>query len=281
MTSAPAAERTADVPRSRAVLAGAVQAVRRAFVAVGDTWRRSLQLRVGATTVVVAGIVTLVIGVFLVDKVTGGVLRAKRDAAIDQAKIGIGIAGDALADVDPSDQGGVSNAKANIIAKLTAGGTSAGTYNIFLGQRSTGANAVATAAGIPNALRQAVQQGNLAVQYARVPQPGEAASNNPPEVAGLIVGGPVQVRSGQFELYFLFPLTAEQQTIALIQRTVIIAGLALVILVLAIALLVTRQVVRPVRVAAESASRLAAGDLSQRIAVHGTDDIARLGRSFN
>jgi len=244
-------------------------------------WRHSLQLRVGATTVVVAGIVTLVIGVFLVDKVTGGVLRAKRDAAIDQAKIGIGIAGDALADVDPSDQGGVSNAKANIIAKLTAGGTSAGTYNIFLGQRSTGANAVATAAGIPNALRQAVQQGNLAVQYARVPQPGEAASNNPPEVAGLIVGGPVQVRSGQFELYFLFPLTAEQQTIALIQRTVIIAGLALVILVLAIALLVTRQVVRPVRVAAESASRLAAGDLSQRIAVHGTDDIARLGRSFN
>jgi two-component system sensor histidine kinase MtrB len=39
--------------------------------------------------------------------------------------------------------------------------------------------------------------------------------------------------------------------------------------------------VRPVRVAAQTASRLAAGDLSQRISVHGADDIARLGRSFN
>jgi two-component system sensor histidine kinase MtrB len=39
--------------------------------------------------------------------------------------------------------------------------------------------------------------------------------------------------------------------------------------------------VRPVRVAAQTAGRLAEGDLSQRIPVQGTDDIARLGRSFN
>jgi two-component system sensor histidine kinase MtrB len=82
-------------------------------------------------------------------------------------------------------------------------------------------------------------------------------------------------------LYYLFPLTAEEQTIALVQRTVIVAGLALVILLLGIALLVTRQVVLPVRVAAETAGRLAAGDLSNRIAVKGSDDIARLGQSFN
>ena len=35
------------------------------------------------------------------------------------------------------------------------------------------------------------------------------------------------------------------------------------------------------RVAAETAGRLAAGDLSQRIAVRGSDDLARLGQSFN
>ena len=98
---------------------------------------------------------------------------------------------------------------------------------------------------------------------------------------GLIVGEPVQARTGLFELYYLFPLTAEQQTIALLQRTVLLSGLALVLLVVAIAMLVTRQVVRPVRVAAQTAGRLAAGDLSQRISVRGTDDIARLGRSFN
>ena len=79
----------------------------------------------------------------------------------------------------------------------------------------------------------------------------------------------------------MFPLTAEQQTINLVQRTVLLAGIALVALVLIIALLVTRQVVRPVRVAAQTAGRLAAGDLSKRIAVHGSDDIGRLGQSFN
>jgi two-component system sensor histidine kinase MtrB len=39
--------------------------------------------------------------------------------------------------------------------------------------------------------------------------------------------------------------------------------------------------VRPVRVAAETAGRLAAGDLSQRIRVRGADELATLGRSFN
>ena len=98
---------------------------------------------------------------------------------------------------------------------------------------------------------------------------------------GLIVGEPVGSTTGAFELYLLFPLTAEQQTIALVQRTVLLAGLALVLLVLVIALLVTRQVVRPVRVAAQTADLLAGGDLSKRISVRGTDDIARLGDAFN
>src|SRR5581483_5534464 len=53
------------------------------------------------------------------------------------------------------------------------------------------------------------------------------------------------------------------------------------LLVLGIAFLVTRQVVRPVRVAAQTAGRLAAGDLRQRIKVQGDDDIGRLGQSFN
>src|SRR5205823_1106167 len=135
----------------------------------------------------------------------------------------------------------------------------------------------AGAGAVPAALRNVVRGGNLAVQYAPVPQPASSAKL----VNGLIVGEPVQARSALFELYYLFPLTAEQQTIDLVERTVLLAGIALVVLVLVIALIVTRQVVLPVRVAAETAGRLAAGDLSKRIEVHGSDDIARLGQSFN
>ena len=131
---------------------------------------------------------------------------------------------------------------------------------------------------IPSALRQSVQDGNLATQYAPVP----LTQGSKKTVPGLIVGEPVVPRSGfVFELYYLFPLTAEVQTLRLIQRAVALSGLALVIVVLAIALLVTAQVVRPVRVVGETAGRLAAGDLSKRIDVTGSDDLAKLGRSFN
>ncbi|MDT4951021.1 MAG: two-component system, OmpR family, sensor histidine kinase MtrB [Pseudonocardiales bacterium] len=234
-------------------------------------WRQSLQLRVGATTVVVTGVVVFIIGLFLVDKVAGGVLNAKRDAAINQAKIGLEFARPLLSSVDPGVVADVDDARSQISANLTAGGSSAGVFNIDIESPSS------AAPDIPQSLRKVVQGGNLAIQYG----PVKARAGRPELVRGLIVGEPVPARTGNFEFYYLFPLTAEEQTISLIQRTVLLAGLALVVLVLAIALLVTRQVVRPVRVAAETAGLLAAGDLSKRIAVTSSDDIGRLGRSFN
>ena len=228
----------------------------------------------GATTVVVTTVVVLIIGLFLVDKVDGGVLKAKRDAAINQAKIGLPQARQVLADVDAAVPADVSDAQQKL---LTANGTGAGLFTPKIVPVTDSVAPTPTSPVIPQALRTTVQAGNLAVQYAPVPQ----TTGSSRLVPGIIVGEPVRARTGLFELYYLFPLTAEAQTISLIQRTVLIAGLALVILVLAIALLVTRQVVRPVRVAALTAGRLAAGDLSKRIAVSGTDDLARLGEAFN
>jgi two-component system sensor histidine kinase MtrB len=234
-------------------------------------WRHSLQLRVGATTVVVTGLVVLVIGILLIDQVSGGILRAKKQAAISQAKIGFVGARSRLALVNANDLGQVEIAQLDIKSSLTASGNSAGLFSIAIESTSGPGDTV-----IPSGLRKLVQAGNLAVQYAPIQSAPGARSER-----GLIVGDPVQARTGFFELYYLFPLTSEAQTIALVQRTVLLSGLALVLLVLGIALLVTRQVVQPVRIAAQTAGRLAAGDLSQRIKVHGTDDIARLGQSFN
>lgn len=242
---------------------------------VSSAWQRSLQLRVATTTLVLTGTVVLVIGVFIVDQVAGGVLRAKRDAAISQANIGLAIARSVLGKVDVGVPNDVQEAQHTLQNSLTASGRSAGLFTIQIESAQ-----VALAQGpdvIPQELRRLVQENSLAIQYAPVrPDPARPAT-----VPGLIVGEPVAARNGLLELYYLFPLTAERQTIALLQRTVLLGGLGLVLLVVAIAMLVTRQVVRPVRVAAGTAGRLAAGDLSQRISVRGTDDIARLGRSFN
>jgi two-component system sensor histidine kinase MtrB len=255
-------------PAGPSLRARAVRWIRWAALKVATAWQSSLQLRVVATTLVITGAAVLVIGVFVVDQVTGGVLRAKRDAAIGQARIGLDTARSALAGVDSGDAAAVADAQQQITGTLTASGRSAGLFSIVIEPGDPTA--------IPKQLRHVVQQGKLAVQYAPVHTGTETAT-----VPGLIVGEPVQARSGVFELYYLFPLTAEQQTIALMQQTVLLSGLALVLLVVGIALLVTRQVVGPVRVVAQTAGRLAAGDLSQRIRVRGSDDLARLGSSFN
>jgi len=241
--------------------------------AAGKAWRQSLQLRVGLTTFVITGTVVLIIGIFLLDQVTSGVLKDKRDVAIRQAELGHETASAILSDVDATQPAKVTEATKQILA---ASGKSAGLFTLVI-RSTSGASSSGSSVTIPAALSKVVQEGNLAIQYAPVP-----SANSPSElVAGLMVGEPVAARTGLFELYYLFPLTSEQQTIALVQRTVLISGLVLVLLAVGIAVLVTRQTVRPVRVAAQTAARLAAGDLSQRITVRGTDDIARLGRSFN
>lgn len=225
----------------------------------------------------VTGVVVLVIGILLVDQVASGILRSKKQAAVEQAKIGLAVAQGVLAGVDAGVAADVRDAQDQIRSDLTASGGSAGLFSIVIESTSVNTDTAPAQAEIPQSLRLAVQRLNLAVQYAPVGAPAQGTTH----ARGLIVGEPVQARTGLFELYYLFPLTDEQQTIALIQRTVLLSGLALILLVLVIALLVTRQVVRPVRVAAETAGRLAGGDLAQRIQVRGTDDIARLGQSFN
>ena len=99
---------------------------------------------------------------------------------------------------------------------------------------------------------------------------------------GMVVGSSLTVPAlGEYQLFQLFPLTAEQDTLALVTRTVAAAGLLLVGLLGLITGLVARQVVAPVRAAASTAERLAAGRLDERLRVRGEDEIARLGSTFN
>lgn len=84
-----------------------------------------------------------------------------------------------------------------------------------------------------------------------------------------------------YALFYLFPLTDQQQTLALVRNALLVGGLAMVLMVGGVAFLVSRQVLTPVRLARRIAERYAAGSLEQRMHVSGEDDIARLSTSFN
>ncbi|MGC5628419.1 MtrAB system histidine kinase MtrB [Georgenia sp. Z1344] len=102
------------------------------------------------------------------------------------------------------------------------------------------------------------------------------------EVPAIVVGAPVVLPvAGEYELYTVYGLQPEQQMIAVVTSVLGVAALALVALVAAIAALVLRWVLRPVRQASRTAERLAAGLLDERMDVSGSDEVARLGESFN
>ena len=101
------------------------------------------------------------------------------------------------------------------------------------------------------------------------------------QVPALIVGAPVSTRSESYELYLIYLLSGEQQTLDLVRNTLLFGGALLLVLLALIAALVAYQVVRPVRQASAAASRLAAGALDERMAVRGPVELAQLSRSFN
>ena len=102
------------------------------------------------------------------------------------------------------------------------------------------------------------------------------------ELDGMVIGQRITIpRTGKYEMYVLFGFDAQQRTIELIGRSMWGGGLLLICLIMIVASVVLRQVIQPVKYAAEVAEQLTSGDLLKRMEVRGSDEIARLGQAFN
>ncbi|MEU1227113.1 MtrAB system histidine kinase MtrB [Streptomyces sp. NPDC005828] len=278
--------------RSRAVLRLFARWVRRPLLPAVRLWRRNIQLRIVAGTLLMSLGVVLLLGFVVIVQVRNGLLEAKERAAQSQAAGGFSAAQDRAA-TTPSVPGqqdgartGVSvNWRSTLVEQLASGGQSA--FNVVALSLDSGdtASRGARASGevdpttsIPADLRQNVAQGTGTFQkFSRIHYTSGKASE-----PGLVIGKRLNDADGdQYELYYLFPLSQEEDSLTLVKGTLATAGLFVVVLLGAIAWLMVRQVVTPVRMAAGIAERLSAGRLQERMKVTGEDDIARLGEAFN
>ncbi|MGA8256820.1 MAG: MtrAB system histidine kinase MtrB, partial [Nocardioides sp.] len=118
--------------------------------------------------------------------------------------------------------------------------------------------------------------------YTTIALTGEDGAG-PTAQPGIVVGSQIKLPADgrTYALYLMYPLEEEEETLALVTRASLTAGVLLLILVAGLTWLVTRQVVTPVRLARQVAERLAAGQLQERLEVTGEDDLARLATSFN
>ncbi|HCA88211.1 MAG TPA: two-component sensor histidine kinase, partial [Streptomyces sp.] len=273
--------------------------VRRPLLAAVRLWRRNIQLRVVASTLLMSLGVVLLLGVVVIGQVRNGLQDAKRNAAQSQASGGFKVAQD-QADTDARGEPGAtagSRARLNsgvwltgLVQQLASGGQ--GVYSVVALSSDTQQPFVDDSSGtraprssgdvqpersVPAGLRETLdEQPGTYEQHTRIVRSsGEAEP-------GLAIGKQLNdVNGNPYQLYYLFPFTQEEKSLSLVKTTLATAGVFVVVLLGAIAWLVVRQVVTPVRMAAGISERLAAGFLQERMKVTGEDDIARLGESFN
>jgi two-component system sensor histidine kinase MtrB len=257
--------------------------VRRLSARVVHAWRSSLQLRIGAITMAVAGTVVVIISAVLFIQIRDQLLSVKRQAAIDQMQSGVDYAQSQVTGIATGDAASVRSTLDRTVKALINRGGSAGDFDVVMVYASGSTERSATSRrfvypAIPRDLRADVESGGQSYRYAPVPDAG----GNPEPT--LLIGSAVPGDAGsneQIELYYAFPLDQEAESLSLIRSTVISSGVALTLIVVGIGVLVTRLVVDPVRRAAGTAQRLAEGQLEERMLVRGEDDLARLANSFN
>lgn len=248
-------------------------------------WRQSLLLRVTVTTLVLSLIVVGLLGLLLLSRITTGLLESAERTAITEASAGLS---DAQRLSSAADTGSSTASPSSIVDTIVASlATRAGSppqYDVLLladdvegpAAPERGTNLVSDES-VPPALREAVTaSGRQSWTYTEIRYLDGRA------VPGIVVGAPLSISSiGAYELYYLFPLTEQSSTLDLVRSAVVGTGILLVLLLGAVALIVTRQVVAPVRSAARTAEQFSEGHLSERMRVRGEDDLARLATSFN
>lgn len=247
--------------------------------ALSLVWRRSLQLRVVTLTLGLSLAVILVLGFVLTSQITDRILEVKVKAAteeVERARVTVGgiVGGEESRSLDSSLQ----LARNTLIdRKADARADVAGAFDAVLivpGDGPREAAAAGPVQQVPKALRDFVKAGQVSYQYSTVTTD---AFSGP----ALIVGSPASSSVPNLELYLIFPLNNEESTISLVRGTMATGGVVLLGLLAAIALVVARQIVQPVRSASRIAERFAEGHLTERMPVRGEDDMARLAVSFN
>jgi two-component system sensor histidine kinase MtrB len=256
---------------------------------VAGFWRSSLEFRTVAITVVMAGLGASVIATTISVSIGANLYDQRRDQVQSESLRATLLAqsifdsATATEDADQVELDSLQNeAQSAILASTSSpGGTSIAILRTPGQTTAQTIQAIASpdfpADQITAELRDqvAADTGTLALQPVALTGPGGDAP-------GLAVGSTLQVpTAGQYELYLVYDLSDAQATLSLMQRTLALGSLALVVLIGVVTYVVVRLVVGPVRVAAETSQKIAAGQLDQRIPEKGQDVVATLGRSFN
>ncbi|MFC5337584.1 MtrAB system histidine kinase MtrB [Leucobacter denitrificans] len=249
-------------------------------------WSRSLMVRTMTITGVVTGAMIASAGVFVLTSVSNDLYSSRRDQALqDSARATVAAQG-LLDSFDTADRGGLSSLASSVTQ--TVQDTSA-SQMIFV-RRQIGQTPfleIPSSFDTTSVLVQAVS----AELTASVRSDGEPQHWQPvtfyrdggDSSPGIIVASSLTFPSGAgvFDLYIGYDLADTEQTLAFVARTLLLTAIAMMLFIGLLVLVISRIVFRPIRVAADTSRRLAAGEADARMPRQHDEHFDVLSDGFN
>ncbi|GAA2749518.1 MtrAB system histidine kinase MtrB [Amnibacterium kyonggiense] len=271
---------SAEQPRPPASLRAAVAAdrARRALVAPVRLWRRSLRVRTVAITLLLSSVALLAVGTVVSYTIAQGLFQ-DRLQQVESLSLQAHDAAQAVTSGGSADLPDAVQLQAINTVKQVANPT--GYY--WLNDTVPGRPTVLTAespAGIQNVVSSQLQaslKNGSGQHWQSVAVQTDDRQTHP----AIVVGDTLRFNGGTTELYLIYDIHDVQETLIVVQRSLLIGFLALLVLIGGVATVVSNLVVAPLKQAAATSELLADGHLERRIPEHGEDVVATLARSFN
>jgi len=110
--------------------------VQRSLAHALQAWRSSLQVRIGAITMVVAGTVVIIVSLVLFSQIKDQLLSVKEKAAVAQAQAGVSYASTQVAGIAAGDASSVRTTLDRTVKELKRRATGAGDFEVVMVHRT-------------------------------------------------------------------------------------------------------------------------------------------------
>ena len=247
-------------------------------------WRRSVQFRTVVITVVLVGLAEILVGGFLSAQISKGLFEERLEQVSAEATRWLAQADSAFSSASTTNANAASTLVMDTLRGMQGDGVAVRRDVVF--RLLPGASAywvpgqdtssVASAA-ITDELQNQVSSGSD-IYWQSVELTGEKGEIKP----GVAFGKRVTVPPGRdYALFLVYDFSQVADTLVLVQRVLLGGGAVLLLIITGISWYVARRSLQPVAEAAQTAEKVAAGRLDERMEVQGQDELARLSTSFN
>ncbi len=246
-------------------------------------WWGSLPLRVVVSTLLGSIVVLILGGLLLMQQAAAGIEHGKQASALAETSVALEYVERSMRDA-ATGQVTSNETLTRVAFEAVQRATVGGQYSVVVqGPVSDILTPGLDPNTVPASLRQTLAQATQSADASLFVTSTEVRYvNGQTATPGLVVGAVVGASgTTRYPIYFVYPMTTEQATLRILQQALITTGLVVIVALAGIAYWVARQVVGPVRESRLAAELLASGQLTERIPVRGTDDLARLAISMN